>query len=104
MTTTTDTAKQQIAGGLAISIISAASAYYNGKTDHDAFDKVQKGAWFVAKDQEVEHLLFEALRSAVIDAANACDPRNRDTRVAAIAAYRAVARAYHDALAAVERA
>lgn len=38
------------------------------------------------------------LYDAMIEAANACDPRNLETRAAAIANYRAAARAYHDAL------
>ena len=42
------------------------------------------------------------LRAAVLEAANAVDSRNRETRVAALAAYHAAARTYHDALKAAE--
>jgi hypothetical protein len=92
--------KHQIAGGLSIALINAAAAYLSGTTDYETFNKTQRGAFMVAEEQGIKDVLCEELRAAVIEAANLCDPRNRDTRVAAITAYRAASFAFHAALAA----
>ena len=47
------------------------------------------------------HDQIETLRAAVIEAANKVNPRDRDTRVAALAEYRRAFADYHEALAAV---
>ena len=95
--------KHQIAGGLSLTLINEAAGYHAGTTNYETFNKIQRGAFMVAEDQGIEDLLCEELRAAVIEAANLVDPRNRETRVAAIAAYRAASFAYHAALAAYSR-